>query len=105
MKQGSTALVGRMGRSDAVELVWRRCQERQHQGMASAASVAEKMIERGSWSALLPPVVLFVAADQILHHQIAKERQYLAGQVSGVSGVFWMYSGSHIPGRGLGASE
>ena len=62
------------------------------------------MIERGSWSALLASVVLFVAADQILHHQIAKERQYLAGQVSGVSGVFWVYSGSHIPGRGLGAS-
>ena len=61
------------------------------------------IIERGSWSALLPPVVLLVA-DQILHHQIAKERQYLAGQVSGVSGVFWVYSGSHIPGRGLGAS-
>ena len=42
MKQGSTALVGRMGRSDAVELAWRRCQE-QHQGMAAAASMAEIM--------------------------------------------------------------
>ena len=40
VKQGSTALVGRMGRSDAVELAWQRCQE-QHQETAAAASVVE----------------------------------------------------------------